>query len=188
MKNIILFGPMGAGTSTVARIISDRLGYRIGSLGDKIHDECDIHGKRSRKEMQKYGQMMRGIFGDDVWCIYLHNKLHNHPGRHLEYEKVVIDDGRQQNEYEYWTQKGFVPVGVTAKEHVRRKRVLQRTGTELRIGELTHETEQRARNCVSRCKYVIHNDSDSIDDLEVEVSRIVRMIFSDSEVANDDSY
>lgn len=157
--NIILFGQAGAGKTTIANILLDSgKGYVKGSLGKKIHDECAFHGKESREEMQKYGQAMREIFGIDVWNQYLYNILNNHVYRSLDNERVVIDDGRQLNEFDFWTEKRFLTVGVKADFEIRKLRIWEREGKILTEEQAQHETELQAAKCIEKCKIIIENN------------------------------
>jgi dephospho-CoA kinase len=160
MKNIILFGPMGAGKGTVADILIQEYGYVKGSLGAKIHAETALHGTESREEMQEYGQAMRRIFGENVWNDYLFNQLHNTVGQYLKAGRVVIDDGRQLNEFDYWKAKGFLTVGITAEQHLRAARLEKRNGKPTPLERFHHDTEVQALKCFDKCDYLIFNNFD----------------------------
>lgn len=159
--NIVLFGEMGSGKSTVANYLCDTYRYFKFAFGSKIHSESRLHGKETRNEMQQYGQMMRGIFGKDVWCDYVYNQSLNH----INDNKVVIEDGRQLNEYDYYTDLGFLPVGVIADEEVRINRLKKRVNYVIDPNTFNHETEVQARACVNKCKIKIYNNSDNINEL-----------------------
>jgi dephospho-CoA kinase len=163
MKNIILFGEMGSGKSTVAHYIELIYGHRVMSLGRKIHQECKLHGKETREELQQYGQMMRKIFGKDIWCDYLIKQVD------LKKENIVIDDARQLNEFEYFTSKGFIPIGVVADEEVRLKRLKNRVNYEVKKESEKHETEVQARQNIERCKLVIENNGNNIQELVLQI-------------------
>ena len=178
MPNIILFGQMGAGKTTIADILVRKYGYRKFSLGEKIHSECAIHGTHSRPEMQKYGQMMREIFGEHVWNQYLFNKIHNFPtnANLIELERVVIDDGRQLNEFEFWSNKKFKCVGVYAPEVDRINRLIARTGKFPTDEQLKHETETQAEECAYKASHLISN-AGTLEDLEVTVETFMRNLY-----------
>lgn len=157
-SNIIIFGPMGAGKGTVADILIHDYGYVKGSLGKKIHDEAALHGNESREEMQEYGQAMRKIFGENVWNDYLFNQMHNAPGQYMAAGRIVIDDGRQLNEYAYWKARGFLTVGVTAEEHLRAERLEKRNRKPTPPERFYHETEIQALKCFDKCDYKFYNN------------------------------
>ena len=156
--NIIIFGQMGAGKSTVANYLRDNYGYSKFSLGSKIHSECKTHGKETRTEMQSYGQAMRNIFGIDVWCDYVNDQTFNK-------DKVVIDDARQINEYDYFINLGFLPIAVVADDNKRIERLNKRVDYVIDPNTFNHETEVQARTCINKCKIKIYNNSDDINEL-----------------------
>ena len=160
--NIVLFGEMGAGKSTVANYIRDTFEYTKLAFGSKIHSECKLHGKETRNEMQNYGQMMRKIFGKNVWCDYVYNQS-------LKYNRVVIEDGRQLNEYDYYTDLGYMPVGVITNDDIRIERLKKRINYVFDPTTSQHETEIQARTCVNKCNIQLYNNSDDINDLIKEI-------------------
>ena len=157
---------MGSGKSTIARIIHDLYGNEIYSLGFKIHKECELHGTGRREELQQYGQMMRHIFGDNVWCNYLLDRAKNA----FEMQRgIVIDDARQLNEYDYFIKLGFLPVAVIADEDIRLNRLKNRVNYEVKKQSEQHETEVQARQNIKRCNIQIVNNINNIDRLTKQV-------------------
>ena len=149
--NIIIFGEMGSGKSTVAKYIRDKYNYKIFSLGSKIHSECKLHGEETRQEMQQYGQMMRQIFGENVWCNYLVESSYFEP-------RIVIDDARQLNEYDYFTNKGYLPVAVITDNDIRLERLSKRVSYQIDPETFNHDTEIQARECVKKCNIKLYNN------------------------------
>ena len=156
--NIIIFGEMGAGKSTVANYLRDNYWYTKLSFGSKIHSECELYGKHDRYHLQKYGQMMREIFGINVWTDYVYKQS-------LEHELIVIDDARQINEYDYYVKLGYLPIGVIADDNKRIERLKQRVNYVIDPNTFNHETEVQARACINKCKIKIYNNSDNINEL-----------------------
>ena len=156
--NIILFGEMGSGKSTVANYLQDKYGYSKFSLGSKIHSECRIHGNETRTEMQNYGQAMRNIFGIDVWCNYVNDQT-------FDKDKVVIDDARQLNEYDYFEGLGYLTVAIVADDNKRIERLKKRVNYVVDPNTFNHETEVQARACINKCNIKIYNNSDDIEEL-----------------------
>lgn len=162
MKNIILFGECGAGKSTVAKIISDLYGYKIMSLGEEIHKTCRLYGKETREQLQQFGQAMRTIFSENIWCDYLYNKT-------LETDKnIIVDDGRQLNEYNFFSAKGYIPIGVKADDNLRIERLKKRVNYEVDEKTFQHDTEVQARENVKRCDIVIVNNG-NLEDLTEQI-------------------
>jgi adenylate kinase family enzyme len=145
---------MGSGKSSIAKYIYNRYNivhYR--SIGNKIHSECALHGNETREEMQQYGQMMRKIFGENVWCNYLYNGC-------PEKDRIIIDDGRQLNEYDYFTNKGFIPIAVISDKQTRLERLSQRVNYIINPETFNHETEIQAQECINKCSIKLYNNAD----------------------------
>jgi len=150
MKNIILFGQMGSGKSTVAKYLCDNYGYTKFSLGEKIHSECELYKMHDREHLQAYGQMMRQVFHENIWCDYLINRSRG-------IDRIVIDDARQENEYDYFTEKGYLPIAIIADEELRLERLQKRVDYKIKPDSFKHETELQAMQCVNKCKIKLFN-------------------------------
>jgi dephospho-CoA kinase len=164
LKNVIIFGPMGAGKDEIANILADEYGYMIYKLGKYIREDCDKRNYKAldkRKLYQDYGQFNRQLFGDDVWNEALHTDItaqyeiyQELDGRQLNF---VIADGRQLNELGYWSGKGFVTLGVYANEDLRAIRLIKRDGKD-QSKYFKHDTELQAIDCFKQCQWQIWND------------------------------
>jgi len=150
MKNIILFGQMGSGKSTVAKYLCDNYGYTKFSLGEKIHSECELYGMHDREHLQAYGQMMRQVFNENIWCDYLINRSNG-------INRIVIDDARQVNEYSYFTKKGYLPIAIIADEELRLERLQKRVNYKINPKTFNHETEIQARKIINKCNIKLFN-------------------------------
>jgi len=160
--NIIIFGQMGSGKSTLADYLCNTYKYTKFSFGAKIHSECELFGQHDRMHLQQYGQMMRKIFHQNIWCDYVFTQTQNK-------DKIVIDDGRQLNEFNFFANLGYLPVGVIADKNKRIERLIKRVDYEIDPKTFNHETESQARECVKKCKIKIYNNSDDINDLIKEI-------------------
>jgi len=158
--NIIIFGLMGAGKSTVANYLRDTYRYTKLSFGSKIHSECKLYGMHDREHLQAYGQMMRKVFNENIWCDYVYNKSQS-----LGNGKVIIDDGRQLNEYDYYKDLGYLTVGVITNEDKRIERLKKRVNYVIDPKTFNHETEIQAQECVNKCEIKIYNNSDDKENL-----------------------
>ena len=150
MQNIILFGQMGSGKSTVAKYLCDNYGYKKFSLGEKIHSECELYGMHDREHLQTYGQIMRQIFHENIWCDYLIN-------RSKGIDRIVIDDARQLNEFDYFIKKGYLPIAVIADEELRLERLQKRVDYVIDPKTFNHETEIQARKIINKCNIKLFN-------------------------------
>jgi len=106
--------------------------------------------------MQQYGQMMRKIFGENIWCDYLFN-------RYGSKERIVIDDARQVNEFNYYLLKGYLPIGVITQDNIRLERLQKRVNYIVNPQSFNHETEIQARECVGKCDIKLYNNSSNED-------------------------
>ena len=174
MKNVALFGEMGAGKTSVAKILEDVYGYQKISLGTKIHSECKLHGSETREEMQQYGQSMRKIFGEDTWCKYLEKRLNTEFKDKYKNHLIVIDDARQVNEFYYFKELGFLPIAVVANEAIRLERLRKRVNYQVNQETKNHETEKQARICIQKCDIVIENNFDNYENLKTAVLQILQ--------------
>lgn len=153
MKNIILFGQMGTGKSTLARYLRDKYNYKIFSLGEKIHKECEFFGYPDREHMQEYAESMREIFGINTWCDYVSNKS-------IGTEKICIDDGRQIHEYNFFIKKNFLTIGVSTEDNIRIERLKKRINYKFDPKTLYHKTEIEIPNVIEKCNIKIFNNRD----------------------------
>lgn len=145
---------MGSGKTTVANYLVDKYKYFKCSLGEKIHSECRLHGKETRQEMQRYGEMMRDIFGINIWCDYLYERYNHH-------SPIVIDDGRQKHEFFYFLSKGYLPIGIVTEDNLRLERLQKRVNYPIDPETFNHDTELQAKKCVEMCDIKIHNNGTS---------------------------
>ena len=155
MNSIIIFGEIGAGKDTAAEILAKHLNSEIVKLGwkirkdvDEICDRITIGDKNRRELYQYYGQCMRKVFGEDIWNMILYNKISEGIAKNKSY---IVADGRQPNEFAFWTNIGFIPVAVVADENIRMKRVKARDGFD-QSANLNHETEINAREITKKIK------------------------------------
>jgi len=191
LRNIILFGPAGAGKTTVANMIigvlrdkSEETRVIKVSQGNKIKVICNdlkYNNKKEKRELQQaVGQEMRRIFGNDVWCEVTKKEIvqvKNMLGLGMAEDRAmfVIDDGRQHNEYDFWTKERFLAVGVIADLETRAKRLLERDGYDQK-GNLRFENEITADDIArEKCQYLIRNEG-TMEDLRELVVELIDMV------------
>lgn len=173
MNNIILFGMMGSGTGTVASILVN-YDYCIKHLAKPIKLNVRKYNYQSLPERlmyQKHGDNCRELFGKDVFNIYL--------DREIETETftfpVVIEDGRKPDELDYWTQRGYISIGIVADSDIRRQRLIDRDGVD-QVEYFLHDTERQAAECIEKCQYRLVNNYPSKRELEWAVSLLMERI------------
>jgi dephospho-CoA kinase len=153
---------MGSGKSTVADYLSNTYKYTKFALGAKIHSECQLYNMHDRHHLQEYGQAMRQVFGINIWCDYLYNQS-------ISINKIVIEDGRQLNEYDYFVNLGYLPVGIKAKNSKKIERLKKRVSYPIDLATFQHDTEIQAKTAVNKCKIIINNNSDDLEVLYKEI-------------------
>lgn len=180
MKNVILFGAMGAGKDTVANMLQflaekhNKKEYDYACVNLKLSRKIyciirDLTGREpTRKELQELGEFCRKLFGNNVWNETLYADIDtflNDPAVNF-----IITDGRQAHELDFWKKKGFVPIGVAAPLEERLKRIAERDGYD-QTDRANHETEARALETVNHCDIIIYNDG-TIDELRDKVREV----------------
>lgn len=148
--NILLIGQMGSGKDFVADILQEKYGYKNHKLGKYIRKHVDeiyshLPVSQRREYYQKYGETLRENIDIDIWneaCL-----------RGMEQEdiingSIVISDARQPHEIYYWTNLGFIPVGVFATKETRMKRLGLRDGDASSESTFNHSTEKNAGDII----------------------------------------
>lgn len=185
MTSFIVFGEMGAGKDTVAEMLAKnynsdivKLGKRIRNDVDEIYNKFNID-KNLRELYQHYGQSMRNVFGKDIWNLILYESIKEGLRKDNSY---IIADARQPNEFIFWKELGFIPVGVVADLNIRTQRLKNRDGFDQSVA-FNHETEVSARQVIEHIKeleptreaFVITNNG-TLDELEKEISKMIDII------------
>lgn len=161
---ILINGRAGAGKDEVADYLVAEYGFKKLSFASKIYDIArDIFGMRDkdRQLLQQIGQKLREI-DPDVWVKHTFKEA-------AKYEKVVISDCRQENEYKMGIKRGFYPVRVKADISTRKQRLIDRDGVNPRLELLENKCETGA----DQFKYY---EIDNNDDLKSLYSKIDKLI------------
>lgn len=123
---------------------------------------------KPREAYQKFGQLMREQFDEDVWV--------KHAARSVDFALdsrktvgVVISDLRQPNEYEWAKSNGFIIVRVTAPDELRIERA-KAAGDDFSAEDLAHDTEQHVDGFA--VDYEVVNDG-SLADLYAQVDAVM---------------
>lgn len=180
---IALFGKMRSGKDTVAKILTQEYGFKdfafaqgIGEIIVKYFPTALSYGK-PRQHYQHIGQSMREL-DQDVWVKYLLKRvLHYKMDIRLSVEnknkripfRVVVTDGRQQNEAERLREEGYLIVKVEAPEDIRIDRMVQ-AGDVFTDELLTHETEKQVD--LINADITILNDG-TLEDLRLKVKDLI---------------
>lgn len=135
---IALTAKIGAGKDTVAARLKDKYGFQQFGFGDALKRHLrEIFGdlEPKREHYQIFGQLCRKI-DPKVWIKHCHRSILASNAK-----RVVINDLRQPNEYEFCKREGFIIVRVECDENIRIERAKKR-GDSFKLEDLHHETEQ----------------------------------------------
>jgi cytidylate kinase len=139
LNKIIINGRACSGKDVVGDYLVDKYGYKKVTFADGIYKIAyEYFGMtiKDRKLLQTIGQKFREI-DPEVWIKAAFNEAD-------KYEKVVISDCRQMNEYLISQEKGYYPIRVHAALATRIKRCIERDGIYPNIEQWVSESETGA--------------------------------------------
>lgn len=124
----------GAGKDTVADMILEQsansasLEFSKISLSKGIYEICEKYGQQNhptRYHLQSTGEVMREIFGENVWINYLDKGIDMDSNT----KKTIIPDIRKLIEFSHYViEKKFAPLYVYTNEKAARQRLVSRDG------------------------------------------------------------
>lgn len=187
MRNVAIFGHMGAGKTTIADVLS-RSGYqRISMAGplkavaalaygpvDKGKDYEVTLPNRSGEEatllfatyhltgreiLQKVGETIKWV-DRDFWLKCFVRQAESYGDTPL-----VVDDGRFLFEFERLQSEGWLTVGVNTPLSVRMQRYQATYGREPTESELNHESEIHVPTIIQKCELIIQGTDDAYANL-----------------------
>lgn len=164
-NKILINGRACAGKDEIANYLVDKYGFIKISFATEIYNIAHNLFKMQRKDrglLQNIGQKVREIDPDIFvkWAVEEAKK----------YERVVIADCRQKNEYDICVDGGFFPVRVTAPFDQRVDRAIKRDGFMPDTCLWERETETGADNGIY---YEIVND-DTFEKLYEQIDKLMR--------------
>ena len=136
IDKIILNSRAGGGKDTFGDYLVDNYGFKKITFAEGIYDIAYKYfgmTYKNRELLQKVGQKMREI-DPLIWVKYAFKQAE-------QYEKVIITDVRQRNEYSFALERGFLPIHIDAKLDLRVKRLVDRDGFYPDISLLENESE-----------------------------------------------
>lgn len=184
-KGIIIFGAMGSGKDVLGEAIINRLDVAtVFKLGKYIRKLGDLFGG-AREDYQNIGEGMREKVSIDIWNKVTETEIRMaliaDPSMY-----PMICDGRQTHEFEYWHDKGFLTVGVSAPIKVRKRRLKDRDGYLPSPHAFVHDTEIRAHYVATQmCEILVKNDTDDLGDLDAAARSLVLQIVEKGGFKND---
>lgn len=184
LPDLVFYGGAGAGKSTAADYLIEKLGYRRMSFAQKLKDiAVDLWGPdaaKDRGKLQALGTLLREI-DEDVWVNAALKDLDaareiTRATRDGKEFPVVNDDCRFPNEYWRLKERGFYFIRVLAREELRVDRLL-RIGKLQDPEQLKHESEtaingqQAAKEGIVWDYTLFNNDGKS--DLRLDIDNIL---------------
>lgn len=183
---IALAGELRSGKSTLAKYAEETYGMTPFAFGDELkkrfHEtfpNVPRHPK-PREGYQLYGQLMRFVYGQDIWVNYTFDEIDRCRKAALGYNfdnpavqfNPLVTDARQPNEFQKLRERGFKIVKVTAPIELRIARA-KADGDIFTEDDLNHETELYVRDL--NPDYLITNDG-SLTDLYAAFDAVVEDI------------
>lgn len=196
-NGIVIFGEMGAGKDALAeQFISLRKNSKIYNMGvlcremmkvskinpawrnkeryigqttaDKLREMdinimCDyILALIYESGQSRYGFYLGGLDGDDY-----NNELLRQLSLIREYELSIIVGGRTISDFDYFNSKGYLIVGVSINNQIRRERLILRDGeSSVNASSSLHNTEADASHIVNNLCHEIIVNHGTITDLK----------------------
>lgn len=204
-NGIIIFGEMGSGKDTLADLVME-IDQRIKKygLGDiirlikKVTLVDPVWFGDERTFMQLAADKLREIDMDLLNHFALAKMLEDNlaeftlskdnyradlDGLFLKIRQdadtiPMIVGGRTWKDYDYWTQRGFLAVGIIVDAEKRLERLTTRDGEEIASkSNSAHNTEKDVRDIIDRCEVKVDNNG-SLADLRQEADRLVTLFNS----------
>lgn len=179
-KIIGLIGPIRAGKSTAAKILSEKYGYTIASNSAILSSILKNLGMSSSRENL-------GMLGDSIFKVLGNDIIAHYRMANLHLGGIIIDGIRYKEEIVAYSQEpSFKMIGVIADEQSRFERALaDRTTKDSNIelqafSELAKaRSELEVPDLLKRCDAIITN-AGSIEDYEASIDRVVSKWISSS--------
>lgn len=201
-NGIIIFGEMGSGKDTLADLITEQ-DQRIKKygLGDIIRlikkvtlvDPAWFGDERSF--MQLAADKLREIdmdilnhfalakmLEDNLTEITLTKENYRQDLDRL-FRKIkeeantipMIVGGRTWKDYDYWTSRGFLAVGIVVDAEKRIDRLTERDGEEIAgKSNSAHNTEKDVQAIIDKCEVKVDNNG-TLESLKHEAARVIRL-------------
>jgi len=174
---LALCGKLRSGKSLVAGYLSLMHDFQPFAFGDALKNSFHRafpqipRQPKPRAYYQAFGQWARATIDENVWIDATMRKVdeylaHNQCNAPL---RVLIEDVRQQNEYDRLKREGFVFVRITAPDELRLERA-RKVGDDFTEADLAHETETFVDSF--EVDYEVANDG-TVDELCAKIDRIL---------------
>jgi dephospho-CoA kinase len=172
MKNVLVIGKMGSGKDTVAIILRKLYGYnhraiagRLKQVAKTLYPGVFNTGDKNerRRLLQHLGDVLRAD-NQNVFNDALHYEIETE-----SLGPVAISDVRYRMEYDYFVEKGYVPIRIHVDDAVRFERLRLRDGINPSLETQAHKSENdlvedRTRECI------VVNNNRSFEELERQLA------------------
>jgi len=168
INKILINGRSLAGKDTIADYLVEKYGFTKISFATPIYELAErFFGMKIKNRfiLQQIGQKFREI-DPDVWVKYAFKEAE-------KYEKVVLVDVRQANEYIYGVNNGFIPLRVSADFDLRVQRAIERDGGYPDTSLWENDSETGADNF----KYIELDNNGKKEDMYKILDQIVKAEF-----------
>ncbi|MEB9013874.1 dephospho-CoA kinase [Bacillus cereus] len=189
MIKLALAGGLRVGKTEAENYLVDKFDCSPFDFSDSLKD--DFHHTyphvprepKPRKGYQMYGQLMRYVYGEDLWidkCFKLvkysqhRAKWTSIVNRHEKLFIPLITGVRQPNEFQRLREEGYIIIRVSAPKELQIKRSLE-AGDDFKEEDLLHETEVTLMN--EEVHYDIVNDG-TIEDLHRKIDAVMLDIYA----------
>ncbi len=150
---ITISGPPGSGTTTVAKLLAERLGFKLISAGE-IFRRIAVEKGMSLEELSRYAESNPDI---DFYIDRLQKEM-------AEKEDDVVVEGRLSG----WMVKDAFKVWIYASPEVRYRRIAEREGKD--IARVKNETKRREELEKKRYKKFYSIDLDDISVYHIAIN------------------
>jgi dephospho-CoA kinase len=152
---LALTGKLRAGKSHLANYATLFYDFQPFAFGNALKDAYHRafpfvpREPKPRRAYQLFGQLARELIDENVWVDATMRKVNDYIAQHVcacgcacgkSSARVLIEDCRQQNEFDRLRAEGFVIVRVTAPDELRIERA-RKAGDDFTEADLRHETE-----------------------------------------------
>ena len=204
-NGIIIFGEMGSGKDTLADLIIAQDGrIRKYGLGDiirlikKVTLVDPVWFGDERTFMQLAADKLRQIDMEILNHYALAKMLEENLGEFTLTRKnyradldglfrtirqdhdtiPMIVGGRTWKDYEYWTSRGFLAVGILVDSQKRMERLIVRDGDEIALrSNSAHNTEKDVRDIIEQCEVKVDNNG-TLTELTEEAARVIALFLA----------
>lgn len=173
---LALCGKLRSGKSLVAGYLSLMHDFQPFAFGDALKNAFHRafpqipRQPKPRAYYQSFGQWARATIDENVWIDATMRKIDDYLAQNRL--RILIEDVRQQNEYDRLKREGFVFVRITAPDELRLERA-RKAGDDFTETDLAHETETFVDSF--EVDYEVANDG-KVDELCAKVDMVIRQL------------